>query len=113
MVQSPILCVDEEASNLALIRQILPENYTLAFAKNGAEALHAVVKHRPALILLDVDLPDLDGYTIARSLKQDTRTAAIPIIFVTGKDDDWSERGPRGDVPQRASTDEAARLSEG
>lgn len=91
MVQSPILCVDDEASNLALIRQILREDHLLTFAKNGAEALRAVVKHRPALILLDVDLPDLDGYTIARTLKQDPRTAAIPIIFVTGKDKDADE----------------------
>ncbi|UYB53818.1 response regulator [Xanthomonas sp. AM6] len=91
MAHPPILCVDDEASNLALIRQILREDYALAFAKNGAEALRAVVKHRPALILLDVDLPDLDGYTIARTLKQDPRTAAIPIIFVTGKDKDADE----------------------
>ncbi|MFC3656941.1 response regulator [Xanthomonas hyacinthi] len=91
MVQPPILCVDDEASNLALIRQILRKDYALTFAKNGAEALRAVVKHRPALILLDVDLPDLDGYTIARTLKQDPRTAAIPIIFVTGKDKDADE----------------------
>lgn len=91
MAHPPILCVDDEASNLALIRQILREDYALTFAKNGAEALRAVVKHRPALILLDVDLPDLDGYTIARTLKQDPRTAAIPIIFVTGKDKDADE----------------------
>ncbi|MBN6148940.1 HD domain-containing protein [Xanthomonas sp. AmX2] len=81
-----ILCVDDEPSNLALIRQILREDYALAFATNGHEALRGALKHRPALILLDVDLPDLDGYSVARALKADPRTGSVPIIFVTGKD---------------------------
>ncbi|MDQ7759692.1 MULTISPECIES: response regulator [Xanthomonas] len=91
MTQPCILCVDDEPSNLALIRQLLREDYALVFAKNGAEALRGVAKHRPALILLDVDLPDIDGYTLARTLKEDARSAAIPIIFVTGKDKDTDE----------------------
>lgn len=91
MSQRPILCVDDEASNLALLRQILHNDYPLAFAKSGTDAIRCVVQHAPSLILMDVDLPDVDGYTIARTLKQDNRSAAIPIIFVTSKNKDADE----------------------
>ncbi|WP_045727864.1 HD domain-containing phosphohydrolase [Xanthomonas sp. GPE 39] len=91
MFKPTLLCVDDEASNLALIRQILREDYTLVFAKNGAEALRGVAKHHPALILLDVELPDMDGYSIARTLKQEPRSASIPIIFVSAKDNETDE----------------------
>lgn len=79
----PILIVDDEPANLALLRQILSPEYTLVFARNGAEALTAAAKHRPALILLDIEMPDMDGYTACRRLKADPLTESIPVIFVT------------------------------
>jgi putative two-component system response regulator len=92
MQHRPILCVDDEPNNLALLRQILQGEHRLVFARNGGEALAAVAKHNPALILMDVEMPDMDGYTVAITLKQDPRTARIPVIFVTALDKDTDER---------------------
>lgn len=83
MHDDPILIVDDEPQNLAALQQILSGEYRLVFARNGAEALKAALKHLPALILLDIEMPDLDGYAVCRALKADERTAAIPVIFVT------------------------------
>ena len=83
MPNGPVLVVDDEPQNLALLRQILRDDYRLVFAKSGEEAITAVYKHAPSLILLDITLPDLDGYQVCQRLKNDTATAAIPIIFVT------------------------------
>jgi len=80
---APILIVDDEPANLALLRQILAPEHALVFARNGAEALAAAAKHHPALILLDIEMPDMDGYTTCRKLKQDPQTESIPVLFVT------------------------------
>ncbi len=85
MSQGPILCVDDGPANLGILRQILKNDHALVFARNGAEALIAAAKHRPALILLDVEMPDMDGYDVCRRLKRDSLTAPIPVIFVTGR----------------------------
>ncbi len=83
-MSGPILIVDDEPANLALLRQILAPEHALVFARNGNEALAAAAKHRPALILLDIQMPDMDGYTACRRLKADPLTESIPVIFVTG-----------------------------
>ncbi len=83
-MSAPILIVDDEPANLALLRQILAPDHALVFARNGNEALAATAKHRPALILLDIQMPDMDGYTACRALKANPQTAGIPVIFVTG-----------------------------
>ena len=79
----PILVVDDEPANLALLRQILSPHYPLVFARNGSDALAAAAKHKPSLVLLDIEMPDMDGYTACRKLKQDPLTESIPVIFVT------------------------------
>jgi putative two-component system response regulator len=80
---APILIVDDEPANLALLRQVLAPAYPLVFARSGTEALAATDKHHPALILLDIEMPDMDGYTVCRKLKANTLTESIPVIFVT------------------------------
>ncbi|MEA9491214.1 HD-GYP domain-containing protein [Xanthomonas campestris] len=92
MPARPLLCVDDEPSNLATLRQLLRDDYPLVFAKSGGEALDAVARHAPALILLDVELPDMDGYAVARTLKQDPDSTAIPILFVTSRSTEHDER---------------------
>lgn len=92
MPARPLLCVDDESSNLATLRQLLRDDYPLVFAKSGGEALDAVARHAPALILLDVELPDMDGYAVARTLKQDPDSTAIPILFVTSRSTEHDER---------------------
>lgn len=83
MGQPVILIVDDEPSNLAIMGAILGASYRLAFARNGAEAVAAVVKHVPALVLLDIGLPDTDGYALCRHIKQLDPLKAIRIIFIT------------------------------
>lgn len=83
MHDGPILIVDDEPQNLAALQQILSGTYRLVFARGGVEALSAAVKHRPSLILLDIEMPDMDGYAVCRALKSDERTADTPVIFVT------------------------------
>lgn len=82
-MSSPILVVDDEPQNLAAMRQILSDDHPLVFARNGVEALTAAVKHRPALILLDIQMPGMDGFAVCRALKSSPQTEAIPVIFVT------------------------------
>lgn len=87
MAAQTILVVDDEPANLALMDSILADEYTLVSARNGAEALSAVVKHQPALVLLDVGLPDIDGYALCRQILQCDPTHKVQVIFVTGYSD--------------------------
>jgi putative two-component system response regulator len=80
---SPILVVDDEPSNLATLRQILAGHYPVVFARNGMEMQAAAAKHHPALILLDIQMPDMDGITACRKLKANPKLQDIPVIFVT------------------------------
>ena len=78
-----ILIVDDEPQNLAVLKQILGDDYQLLFGRSGAEALAAAFKHGPSLIMLDIQMPDMNGYEVCKRLKADQRTEAIPVIFVT------------------------------
>jgi putative two-component system response regulator len=78
-----VLLVDDEPANLALLRSILGAHYRLVYATDGASARSAVLKHRPALILLDVDLPDISGYALCPQLKRLDPDQAVQVIFVT------------------------------
>ena len=86
-----ILAVDDEPTNLQLLRQILQEQYGLLFAKDGERALQLAQQERPDLILLDVMMPGMTGYDVCRRLKSVEATAAIPIIFVTALADTADE----------------------
>ncbi len=87
----PILIVDDEPINLARLRDILETRYDVVFARNGQEALAAVEKHSPSLVLLDVLMPDMDGYEVCRRLKANPRSRDIPVIFVTSLGNEWHE----------------------
>lgn len=86
-----ILIVDDEPVNLAIMDTILADNYRLVFARNGVETRAAVLKHRPALVLLDVDLPDIDGYDLCREIRRLDATRDMQVIFVTGYTDSVHE----------------------
>lgn len=83
MAQNPILIVDDEPSNLATLKQVLGDLYPLVFARSGGDCLNAVKKHNPSLILLDVQMPDMDGYEVCRRLKANADTQTIPVIFIS------------------------------
>jgi putative two-component system response regulator len=84
--------VDDEPVNLGLLRQALKSQFALVFASSGVEALAAVKKHRPALILIDVQMPLMDGYEVCRQLKSNPESAQIPVIFVTNLADEIDEK---------------------
>ena len=82
-----VLVVDDEPSNLQLLEVMLtPEGYKVYTAGNGEEALAMVVLQKPDVILLDVMMPVMNGYELARRLKADPATATVPIIMVTALD---------------------------
>lgn len=87
MKRPVILIVDDEPANLAIMRDVLGNDYTLVFARNGGETLVAVEKHRPAMVLLDVGLPDIDGYELCRRIKRADQTGSVQVIFVTAYTD--------------------------
>ena len=82
-----ILVVDDEAKLLrAVAVDLRGEGYDVATARSGAEALALVAQSLPDLIVSDIRMPGMDGYQLARRLRENARTAIIPIIFLTAKD---------------------------
>jgi putative two-component system response regulator len=86
-----LLLVDDEPTNLRVLRTVLQDQYRLLFAKSGEEALQLVQKDPPALILLDVMMPGLTGFDVCARLKANAVTSAIPVIFVTALKDEMDE----------------------
>lgn len=78
-----ILIVDDMKVNLTLLSQILEKDYIIKLAKSGEKALQRLQKGSVDLILLDVVMPDMDGYEVCEILKKDEKTKDIPVIFVT------------------------------
>lgn len=82
-----ILVVDDKPDNLQVMRQILTNQYQILFAKSGERALALAADENPDLILLDVMMPEMDGFETCRHLKANPKTATIPVIFVTAMSD--------------------------
>ena len=83
-----ILVVDDEPSIVDVLTRFLTrEGYAVVTASNGRQALERVQQDQPDLILLDVTMPEMDGFTVCQRLKEDERTALIPITMLTGLDD--------------------------
>jgi len=81
---SRILIVDDEQQNIKVLTELLRNDYKIMASKTGEQALIAVFgPNPPDLILLDIIMPDMDGYEVCRRLKENQRTKNIPVIFVT------------------------------
>jgi CheY-like chemotaxis protein len=79
-----ILIVDDQLDNREMLSELLgAEGYRTLEASGGMEAMDVVANDAPDLILLDVSMPDMDGFAVASLLKADPKTSAIPIIMVT------------------------------
>jgi len=88
MVRNKILIVDDITENIQVVANVLrDEGYNLSYAKNGKTALERLEKVDFDLILLDVMMPEMDGFEVCDKLKANPRTNEIPIIFLTGKAD--------------------------
>ncbi|MDH3636093.1 MAG: response regulator [Gammaproteobacteria bacterium] len=81
--KASILCVDDEPINLAILEELLQSDYALNSVNSGESCLQQVGIKRPDLILLDVNMPEMDGLETCERLKADTDTAEIPVIFVS------------------------------
>lgn len=80
-----LLLVDDDSENVQVVHSILKDRYKIRVATNGAKALElAKVEPLPDLILLDVMMPQMDGYEVCGCLKADERTKDTPVIFLTG-----------------------------
>ncbi|PKQ18978.1 MAG: two-component system response regulator [Actinobacteria bacterium HGW-Actinobacteria-6] len=88
-----ILLVEDNPQNRYLVTFLLEKNgYEVVVAEDGEEAISAVAEHVPDLILMDVQLPKLDGYEATRRIKSDERFARIPLVALTAH----SMKGDRG-----------------
>lgn len=82
-----VLIVDDSATNLHVLNRILRPHYRIKAARSGPKALAIAARDCPDLILLDVQMPEMDGTEVCRRLKQDSATVAIPVLFVSGSED--------------------------
>jgi len=79
-----VLIVDDENMNMFALTHMLKSDYTVYAAKNGQSAIRIAKKQLPDVILLDILMPEMDGYEVLSLLKSDEETRKIPVIFVTG-----------------------------
>ena len=79
-----ILIVDDERLNISVLRSILSPEYTVYAANDGEDAIETAEEFLPDLILLDIVMPDMDGYEALAALKRQEKTQNIPVIFITG-----------------------------
>lgn len=86
-----ILVVDDDTSNLALAQKILGKEYRIAAANSGAVALKYLENNCPDLILLDINMPEMDGFQVLEKMKQMERFTNIPVIFLTADNDPETE----------------------
>jgi DNA-binding response OmpR family regulator len=88
MMKQRILVADDDDGLRQLLRLILArEGYEVIEAANGEQALALAIAVNPAIILLDVMMPGLDGYDVCRRLKNDQRTGDVPVVFVSAAED--------------------------
>ena len=78
-----ILIVDDTPENASLLEAILSPEYTVRIATRGREAIQIASETAPDLILLDIMMPDMNGYEVCIALKSDSAMKSIPVIFVT------------------------------
>jgi diguanylate cyclase (GGDEF)-like protein len=81
-----VLVADDDAVNRQVLGELLKPEYTVLLAKNGEQALELAARHSPDLILLDVVMPDMDGYEVLGRLRADPQTEHISVIFISGLD---------------------------
>ena len=89
-----ILIVDDEESNILALTHILSPNFTVFAVKDGQDAIEIAEEEQPDVILLDIVMPEMDGYAVIGALKNSEKTRNIPAIFITGlSDSDDEEKG--------------------
>lgn len=90
MNQKNILIVDDEPTNIAIVAEIFHSQYKIKVATKGDDALKIIKEEKPDLILLDINMPGMNGYDVAQELTSSIETMDIPFIFLTAKNDSHS-----------------------
>ncbi|MBF0585210.1 MAG: response regulator [Magnetococcales bacterium] len=90
-MRTSILVVDDDPNNTKLLAMVLSPNHEVVIANSGEEALQFIALSRPDLILLDVMMPVMDGFTVCERLKANQTTCEIPVIFVTASGESIDE----------------------
>jgi len=81
-----VLAIDDDPMAIELIEAVLqPEGYTVLTAMGGEDGVATAVRERPALVILDLMMPEVDGFTVVERLRADPATAGVPIIILTSK----------------------------
>ncbi len=89
--EAKVLIIDDEPKNIQVLASILSEEgYQIEFTTNGSEAVNWATEDKFDLILLDIMMPELDGYQVCERIKQNNKSAGIPIIFLTARTDQES-----------------------
>ena len=92
MKKKSILIVDDERSNIISLTGILESDHEIYAASDGADAICLAEKFLPDVILLDVMMSEMDGYSTISELKKSEKTKHIPVIFITGLNDEENEQ---------------------
>ena len=90
-----IMLVDDNPTNLKIGKNILSEKYAVATAPSAAKLFSLLENNNPVLILLDIDMPEMDGYEAIKILKSKPATKDIPVVFLTGMTDSKDEEKGR------------------
>jgi diguanylate cyclase (GGDEF)-like protein len=89
--KNSLLVVDDENINLKVLNQILGAEYTIYTASNGKSAIEKAKEYKPDLIILDIIMPEMDGYETLKEIKKSDDIKHIPVIFITGLSNDMDE----------------------
>jgi len=90
-----IILVDDNPANLRIGKNVLSEKYTVATAPSAPKLFSLLENNHPVLILLDIDMPEMNGYEAIKILKLNRETKDIPVIFLTGMTDSKDEENGR------------------
>jgi CheY-like chemotaxis protein len=90
-----VMLVDDNPANLRIGKNVLVEKYSVTTAPSAAKMFSLLETNRPALILLDIDMPEMDGFAAIEILKAKPETKDIPVIFLTGMTDSCDEEKGR------------------
>jgi len=91
-----VLVADDSRTIQSMVASRLERSgYDVVSCANGTEALRIALERVPALVILDVEMPGLDGFAVTRALREDDTTRDIPVVLLTGHDDDVSVQAGR------------------
>jgi len=114
MDKKKILIADDELNIRSLVSRMLGKDYIVIEATNGEEAIDIAKRQEPDLILMDLMMPQMDGYTACSSIKTDQATKGIPVVMLTGVVHELNKRfaremGADGYISKPFSADELLR----